>query len=290
MPTLLAPNPVRTFPAGRSRRSHSRATSALEQVAAFLTGGATNPLTIPWHLLSREQAALIRAWAITCFDDTFANATLAALRSVLRRAGHEGQVAAEDLPDVIRALARTRRRGPSPRPLAALTIRALIQACEVDCGPAGRRDAALIGLMAGAGLGCTEASALDWRDYDRERGLLLIRSNGGPGRALMIGGTSCEELLLRTWDLEASREGAVFRATESHRLTSRPLSPGAVSATIRRRARTVTTGLLHAKDLTDAYTYELGRRRRAGSRAFAAIELDDGSVWLGFAALDLQLD
>jgi integrase len=254
-----------------------RAQSVLARAAAFLGGGGAPTTTLPWHALAPEQAAALRLWATFSLAVVQANALLTALRGVLRWAARSGQIDGEDANAVERVLGRVRSGAVASlrvgRPIAGRSLQALIDVCESDSTPLGRRDAALLALLAGSGLTPAQAARLEWRDWDRERGLLLVRTGCRSGRALLIWGTRAERLLSIWAAVAESRDGP---------------APAGVAAVARRRARQAGLGRLCASDLAASYRWEIGRSasRDPLRPACSLLGLDDGTVLLATPCLD----
>jgi integrase len=154
----------------------------------------------------------------------------------------------------------------------------LLAVCEQDETPSGARDLALVSLMA-AGLTAAEAARLRWPDFDRDRGLVIVRTAAGrPGRALLIAATPAEQALTLWSSVAAAIDGPVFSSLPS----GRGLSAAAIGSIVGRRAREAVAGNLTAADLSNAYRWELSRLsgREPNRPPCSLLSLDDGSLWL----------
>jgi integrase len=76
---------------------------------------------------------------------------------------------------------------PAGQELTAGEIAALLAACEGDGGPAGPRDAALIGLLYGSGLRRAEVVSLDAGDYDPATSRLVAKGKGNKEMKRWVG-------------------------------------------------------------------------------------------------------
>src|ERR1035437_992290 len=147
---------------------------SLDTIAAIASGGKANAEGFPWTALRYQHTAAIRAALADRYLPATTNKMLAALRGVLHEAFRLGLMDAEtfqrssDLPSI---KAQTLPRG---RALASGEIAALMRACADDAGPAGRRDAALVAVLYGAGLRRSEAVGLDLADHNSETGELVV--------------------------------------------------------------------------------------------------------------------
>jgi site-specific recombinase XerD len=130
----------------------------------------------------------LRSWLAGRYAPSTGNRILTAVRGVLqecRRLGymaHEQQIRAGDVPPI------KGTRLPKGRMLTADELGHLFRACADDARPMGRRDAALLAVLYGAGLRRMEAVNLDVRDYDRATGALAVRAGKGKkDRQLFVG-------------------------------------------------------------------------------------------------------
>ena len=285
----MATTPLDLYLQQLSAPAAARALAVLGRLSALLGGGGT-PTSLPWHQLSPEQAAALRLWATLFHATATANAMLTALRGVLRWAARAGQLDAEEGRAVVRRLGRVRGGARSHvgigRPLARRRLQAILDVCDLDEGDAGPRDAALIALMIANGLTAPAAARLDWRDFDRERGVVLA-ATGRRGRvALLIEGSAAEARLIAWLHARETPEGPAFPNARS----DRPLTPAGVTAILRRRARQAGAGNLTAADLAAAYRWEVGRAisREPSRPPCSLLYLEDGGVCLATPALDLQ--
>lgn len=104
-----------------------------------------------------------------------AQMTACALRSFLRFL-HEEQVVEVALADAVPAVAHRRLSG-LPEPLSPVQVMALLDACERSSA-VGRRDFAVITILARLGLRCAELTGLRLDDVDWRAGTLRIRGKG----------------------------------------------------------------------------------------------------------------
>ena len=120
-----------------------------------------------------------------------AETMVAALRSLLRFLHVQGWIAtplATAVPSV------RRRREGLPRGLAAGQVRLLLESCDRE-RPAGRRDFAILMLLARLGLRRGEVAALELDDVDWRAGEIVIRGKGSPG----LTGCRSPAMSVRRW-------------------------------------------------------------------------------------------
>lgn len=141
---------------------------------------------VDWHIVRGPvDGAAVRAWlADVGGSPATRNLHLASLRSFTQWAQRAGHIPTDPTAGVKGA----RRKGTSRRhkrdALSASEVRAMLEACEDT--PTGRRDAAVIALMAYLGLRTVEVQRADVSDVGRHSGrrVLLIRGKGSAGEPL----------------------------------------------------------------------------------------------------------
>jgi site-specific recombinase XerD len=101
------------------------------------------------------------------------------LRGVLREAWQLGQMPTDDYQRAIAVRNIVNETLPSGRALSQGELRALFEVCVNDEGVTGRRDAAMLAVLYGAGLRRSELVNLDLADYESETGALVIRQGKG---------------------------------------------------------------------------------------------------------------
>jgi site-specific recombinase XerD len=173
----MSENPAAVYLASLAPGSRRTMAGALDTIAS-LAGGA-DALSLPWHLLRAAHTGAIRAKLAEQFSAATANKMLCALRGVLKAAWRLGLMNGDDYQRAVDVGAVKGQTLPRGRSLEHGELMALIAACKADESAAGRRDAALLAVLYGAGLRRSEAVALDLADYNAETGELRIRSGKG---------------------------------------------------------------------------------------------------------------
>ena len=162
---------------------------ALDVVAGILTQGQTTARTCPWSALRYEWTAkLPHQLSERGYSRASIQKHLAALRGVLREAWRLGLMDAEAFQ---RATDIRPPRGEELAPAAGRAITrgelvALFDACRADLGPAGRRDAAIISVLYGAGLRRAECAALTLDDLAPDHSVVTVRGKGGKARTAYL--------------------------------------------------------------------------------------------------------
>lgn len=138
---------------------------------------------------------------------------------------------------------RTPARTPSKR-----QIDRLIRSAERERDPKGVRDAALLGVLAGAGLKRSELAALRLADQEPRTGRLRVGTD-----TIRLGNK--ERALLRAWiSYRGHAHGPLFLPMrKGARLERRQMTGQAVAAIVAERAAQSGLGRLSPEDLRRAY-------------------------------------
>ncbi|MCA9317342.1 MAG: integrase, partial [Planctomycetes bacterium] len=164
LPRARTVSPALVYLAGLAEASRRTQTSGLKAIAEIVAGPGADPLALPWGELRHEHVAAVRGVLADSRAPATANRLLAALRGVLRAAWRLGVMDGEAYRRAIDVPCVRGRRLPAGRELGVGEIRALLDSCG-PC-PRGRRDAALLALLYGAGLRRAEAVAVAVEDLD----------------------------------------------------------------------------------------------------------------------------
>lgn len=165
--------------------SGRRTMAARLTMAALLMG--SEPGAVDWSTLRFEHVTALRS----CLSElgrapASINATLSALRGVVRAAWQLRQISAEDYHRIVAVKNVRGSRLPAGRALTPGEIGALLNTCASDETAAGARDAAVIALLYGAGLRRSEAAALELIHYDSVIGELKVLGKGDKERLVPL--------------------------------------------------------------------------------------------------------
>ncbi len=231
----LTRHPVAVYLARLAPGSRRSQRAALETMAGILTTGRLGIDELPWHRLGYQHTQALRAALAERFSPATANRHLAALRGVLREAWRLGLMSAEDLQRSIDLPAVRGERLPRGRALSRGELRALFESCRKG-RPADRRDAALMGVLYGAGLRRAEVVALQLSDYDPETGALVVRGKGNKERTAYIDDGAAEAM--STWiSARGEDPGSLFcPITQRGEVIIRPITDQAVYSILQTRA------------------------------------------------------
>lgn len=190
---LAHPLPLTLHPAAvylRSLSAGARPTmeQSLDAIARLLTNGTGDAYTLNWAALKYQHTSAIQSALLEKYAPATAKKMMCALRRVLKEARKlelldaEALAMAVDLPSIKES---KKLRG---RALTPSEIGALMETCTSDPTPQGMRDAALIGILRGAGLRRSEVVKLEVKDFNSETGALQVRN----GKGARIGWYTCQ--------------------------------------------------------------------------------------------------
>ncbi|MCA1567260.1 MAG: tyrosine-type recombinase/integrase [Acidobacteria bacterium] len=239
-PDLSDLNPAACYLAQLQPSGRPSTRARLNRVARLL--GATLG-TLRWHELRFEHVVAARTWLQSeGASVSTVNMTLSALRSVARAAWNLGQMSADNYQRIRDVRGIRASVLPAGRALARTEISVLLDACAADSGPAGARDACLIGLLA-SGLRRAECAALTLADAGVERGALRVRGKGEKERIVPL--DAGVERAIQGWIVwRGSRPGAlVCPVAKGGSVTVRHLAGHSIYRALARRARQA--GLAH---------------------------------------------
>jgi site-specific recombinase XerC len=158
---------------------HSRRTahSALTTVASLLGVKA-----IDWSTVTYAELATVRA-RLGGFSVAWANTCWSVVRQVVGDARRLGLVDQQLVDDVLALPALRGSNGRLGRDVADNEIAALLDACDPGA-VVGRRDGALVALLAAGGLRCSEAAGAAMADWDGDHARLAVPC--GKGRVARV--------------------------------------------------------------------------------------------------------
>lgn len=230
-------HPARIYLLSLAVGSRRTMRGALETIAALVSGGRADTLTLPWHEMRYQHTTAVRSERATRYSPATTNKMLSALKGVPKECWRLGYTTGEDYQrarDVGAVRGSTLPRG---RALSSGEIRSLFEACAMDDKPVrGTRDAALVAVLYAAGSRRAEAVGLDVADYDPESSWLTIRGKGSKERYTYATGGAADAL--EDWlSYRGADDGAMFHPVgKSGRIARRRMNEQSVYDILRRRA------------------------------------------------------
>lgn len=165
-----------------------RSMRSLLQNVATLQGWSGALEQLPWLSLHYEHVAGIRATLRkTGKSPNTINTTLAAMRGVLKAGFLSGQYPAQEWQRIQSIHRAPGKQVSAGRCLQGKEIDRLLQVCRQDGSLQGLRDAAIVALLAYAGLRRSEVTSLNITDYRVRNGHLRVREGkGNRSRELLL--------------------------------------------------------------------------------------------------------
>lgn len=252
-PSPADQHPAAVYLASLAPGSRRTMRQALDVVADMVSAEAT-AMTLPWHEIGYQHVAAVRARLADTYAVTSANKMLAAIRGVLRQAFALGLTDAETFTRCVAVKSVRGTRVPAGRSLSQVELRAMFATCGAT-SPGGTRDAALLAVAYAAGLRRSEIVGLDFADYDRRDGTLVVRGKGGKERIAHV--TNGSRSAVECWlALRGDELGPLFLPVNK-------------------------VGRIHRRRMTCQAVYDLLDRlaRRANVEAFSPHDLR--RTWIG---------
>lgn len=266
LPSSLSPSiqrgahrkPAAVYLARLAPGSRRTMKQALDSIAGLLTENRSDAQSFPWAALRYEHTNVVRAKLAERYAAATANKMLAALRGVLREAWRLQEMNAEDFHRAIDLPGVKGSPLPKGRALGAGELRALFEACAQDASPAGRRDAALLAVLYGAGVRRAESVKFDLDDYNVETGALTVR--GGKGNKDRVGyASNGSKDALDAWLLvRGSEPGPLFvPINKGGNMSLRRMSDQAIWKMIQKRAKEAGVKKFSPHDLRRSFCSDL---------------------------------
>lgn len=167
---------------------------ALETIAEIVSGGALDANSLPWGELRYQHTAAVRSILAERYSAAMANKCLSALRGVLKEAWRLEQIETTDYQRAVDIGPVKGSREPKGRMLTKGELQAIFIVCANENGASGARDAAIVAVLAGAGLRRAEVVGLDRADYNPKTGAIHVRAGKGNKERGTFAGPAMEPL------------------------------------------------------------------------------------------------
>jgi site-specific recombinase XerD len=177
-----------------SRRTMRGCLDRIARIIAMDETGTVTGAGRPWWRLRYEHTTRIRAalrertgeHGGPAYSPASVNKHLVALRQVLRECWRLGLMSAEDYQRAADLKSVEGSRLPRGHHLPGQALGAALAVCDEDLSPAGRRDAALLGVLYSTGARRAEIAGLALTDYDPAERSLRVRGKRGKERLVYV--------------------------------------------------------------------------------------------------------
>ena len=177
-----------------SRRTMRGCLDRIARIIAMDETGTVTGAGRPWWRLRYEHTTRIRAelrgrtgeHGGPAYSPASINKHLVALRQVLRECWRLGLMTAEDYQRAADLESVEGSRLPRGHHLPGQALGTALACCDADPAPAGRRDAALLGVLFSTGARRAEIAALALADYDPAERSLRVRGKRDKERLVYV--------------------------------------------------------------------------------------------------------
>lgn len=257
-------SPASAYLARLAPSSRYRQRRALATIAAIIAPGWVGEVEFfPWERVNFAVASAVRAELVARgYAPQTTNRLMSALRGACQGAWSLGLMDAETLKRIESVPLVRGERLPSGRALASTEVAALLGGCD-RATLIGRRDAAALAILLGAGLRRAELVSLNLSDYDVAEGLLRVRhAKGNREREVPLpaGARAAVDDYLQ---LRGYHEGPLIMATEQTGIAAtraKPdgrMNPDSVLYLLRRAAKRAGVAHCRPHDLRRTYATRL---------------------------------
>ncbi|MCW2946057.1 MAG: integrase/recombinase [Actinoallomurus sp.] len=178
----------------QSRRTMRGCLDRIARIVAMDDTGAVTGAGRPWWRLRYEHTMRIRAelrgrmgeGGAPAYSPASVNKHLVALRQVLLECWRLELMSAEDYKRAVDLKSVESSRLPRGHHIPDRSLGAALAACDTDTSPAGRRDAALLGVLYTTGARRAEIAGLALTDYDPSERSLRVRGKRNKERLVYV--------------------------------------------------------------------------------------------------------
>lgn len=237
-PLPLTLHPAAVYLSSLGEGSLRTMRESLDAIAALLTNGNCDHLTLDWSQLRYQHTAAVRTALLNRHAPATASKMLCALRRVLKEAQRLGLMSADDYAKAVDLPSIKETRELKGRALSGAEIKAIMRVCEEEGTVIGKRDLAVIAILRSSGLRRGELVNLQWEDYSpREGSLKVRRGKGRRSRLVYLSQEACDDL--EVWlECRGRVSGALICAVSwAGKVAIRQLSSDAILKILRKRAK-----------------------------------------------------
>lgn len=249
-------DPVEIYLAGQSLTGRRSMRQKLKTAAAIL--GYASLREIDWRNLRFEHVTTIRSELIEQKRaPATVNATLAAVRGAARAAWSLNLISGDTFNRIASVKGVRASKLPSGRILTAGEVAGLFEVCFNDNAPAGRRDAAILALLLGAGLRRAECADLMLGNYSPDEQTLTVKGKGDKQRLMPLG-LSVAGLLAEWLEVRGLQPGPLLCAVRKDgAITVQSITAQTIYKALAKRAEQAHVARFSPHDLRKTYASAL---------------------------------
>jgi integrase len=227
-------------------------------IAAMLTAGTCDAMTLDWAKLRYQHTAAVRAVLMEKYSPATTNKMLTALKRVLQEALKLELIHEKDYKGATDLRPVPGSTGLKGRALSRDEIAALLKVCQLDSSPTGVRDAALIAILRGSGVRRRELVNLDLKDFDPSTGALEVKDGkGGKDRTVYLS-TQAIRVVLNWLAVRGDAPGPLLcPVNKGKRVTLRRLTSQAVLFILQKRGEEAGVAAFSTHDFRRTFISDL---------------------------------
>jgi integrase/recombinase XerD len=235
-PGAAAAGPAELYLARQKPSARTAQRGALRRMVRILAGEDVDPETFAWERIAYADVARLREQLVGEIAPATINRYGAALRGVLREVWALGLVDGDTRDRLLHGFRNARvGRLQAGRVLSQAELQAIFTVCSADAHPEGRRDAAVVAVLLGAGLRREEAARLDVEDLEASA-IRVRRGKGDIDRLAPL--TAGVRAWIDAWlDVRGIQAGPLFPPVRRHKIRAGRVGAAALWRVVRMRAQ-----------------------------------------------------
>ncbi|GAB4190489.1 MAG: hypothetical protein OHK0022_03330 [Roseiflexaceae bacterium] len=272
-------SPLTTYLRRLSPSSQKTLRPALELVAATLSGGKESAASFRWERITDTEIQQLQERLREIYQPTTVKKIMSAVKGVMHAALHQKHwpttewVETEPQSEVADAIHTEQTRGHFINPLA---IQSMLHICLQDRSVAGARDAAMIAVLAGAGLDRSELVELKLEHYYKDEPSIFVAKQSHK-RTRLIPISKNVAVILDYWvEWRGTDDGPLFVPTgKADQPQTRELDSNTVEKIVSKRAEEAGFKRISPRDFRYTYITTLFSQLQNRERTLELTGLND---------------
>jgi integrase len=231
---------------------------SLNTIAAMLTSGICDAMTLDWAKLRYQHTAAVRAVLMEKYSPATTNKMLTAVKRVLQEALKLELISEKDYKGATDLRPVPGSKGLKGRALSREEIAALLKVCQQDSSRTGVRDAALIAILRSSGVRRRELVNLDLSDFEESTGAIEVKDGkGGKDRTVYLSSQAIR-VVLNWLAVRGDAPGPLLcPVNKGKRVTLRRLTSQAVLFILQRRGEEAGVAAFSTHDFRRTFISDL---------------------------------